>query len=95
MAGTQNQPAEFEQVTYNAPDGAQMGRTSTEKLAFYGNTPIIRNSTSNPDISTTSSQSTSSGAGINWAFITLTEFNAFVTAVSTMQKAMKDYGLLT
>lgn len=42
MAGTQNQPLEYEQVTYNSPDGAQMGRTSTELLGFYGKTPITR-----------------------------------------------------
>ena len=95
MAGTQNQPAEFEQVTYNSPDGAQVCKTSTDKLAFYGSTPIIKNSVTNADISTVSSQSTSSGAGIGWGFVTLTEFNSMVTAVSTMQAAMKAYGLLT
>lgn len=42
MAGTQNQPLEYEQVSYNAPDGVQMGRASTEKLAFYGTAPIAR-----------------------------------------------------
>lgn len=36
------QPTEYEQVTYNAPDGAQMGRTSTEKISFYGATPASR-----------------------------------------------------
>ena len=37
-----NQPLEYEQMTYNAPDGAQAGRTSQEKVAFYGATPVAQ-----------------------------------------------------
>ena len=36
------QPTEYEQVTYNAPDGAQFGKSATEKAAFYGATPVVR-----------------------------------------------------
>ena len=39
MAGTQNQPLEYEQVSYNAPDGAQFGKTSSEPIGFLGATP--------------------------------------------------------
>lgn len=34
--------ATVEQVTYNSPDGATMGSASTEKISFYGATPITR-----------------------------------------------------
>ena len=89
------QPAEFEQITYNAPDGAQLGRTSTDKIAFYGATPVVRISTvSTLDVSTTSSQSTSSGAGIGFGFPSLVEYQNLVTAVSTMQAAMKGMGIV-
>ncbi len=89
------QPTEFEQVTYNSPDGAQMGRTSTDAIAFYGNTPAVRPQTvSTLDVSTTSSQSTSSGAGIGFGFASLAEYQNLVTAVSTMQATMKKLGLL-
>ena len=88
------QPAEFEQVTYNAPDGAQMGRTSTELIAFYGATPATRLTTSTNDVSTISSQSTSSGTGIGFGFVTLLEYTNLITAVSTMQAQMKRVGLL-
>jgi hypothetical protein len=88
------QPAEFEQVTYNAPDGAQMGRTSTEKIAFYGTTPADRVTISTNDVSTISSQSTSSGAGVGFGFVTLVEYTNLITAVSTMQFAMKRVGLI-
>lgn len=30
----------YEQVTYNSPDGAQIGKSISEKVAFYGTTPI-------------------------------------------------------
>ena len=29
-----------ENVTYNSPDGAVVGSSPTEKVAFYGNTPV-------------------------------------------------------
>lgn len=32
----------IEQVTYNSPDGATMGNSSTEKISFYGTTPIVQ-----------------------------------------------------
>ena len=36
------QPTEYEQVTYNSPDGAQMGDSATEKNGFFGATPIVQ-----------------------------------------------------
>ena len=32
-----------EQVTYNSPDGATIGKSSTEKISFYGVTPVVLN----------------------------------------------------
>jgi len=32
----------YEQVTYNSPDGAQIGSGATEKVAFYGATPVAQ-----------------------------------------------------
>jgi hypothetical protein len=32
----------YEQVTYNSPDGAQIGVSATEKVAFYGATPVVQ-----------------------------------------------------
>ena len=31
-----------EQVTYNSPDGATMGSSATEKISFYGTTPVVQ-----------------------------------------------------
>ena len=35
-------PSEPEQVTGNSPDGAQMGRSASEKNAFFGATPVVQ-----------------------------------------------------
>ena len=34
--------ATYEQLTYGSPDGAQMGKSATEKIAFYGKTPDVQ-----------------------------------------------------
>ncbi len=33
---------DYEQVTYNSPAGAQVGQSSTEKVGFYGATPVVQ-----------------------------------------------------
>ena len=88
------QPTEFEQVTYNSPDGAQIGRTSTEAVAFYGATPVARPITAATNDITTVSTVSAGGAVTTWAFATQAEINNMVTAVSTMQRTMKALGLL-
>ena len=32
----------YEAVTYNSPDGAQIGSTKSEKVAFYGAVPVAQ-----------------------------------------------------
>ena len=34
--------ATYEQVTYNSPDGAIIGKSATEKIGFYGKVPVIQ-----------------------------------------------------
>ena len=91
MAGTQNQPLEYEQVTYNAPDGAQVGKSSTEKVAFWGGTPALKNWASVNNISTTASAST---AGI-YGFATSTETLQVTAALSTIIIALKALNIIT
>ncbi len=33
---------DYEQVTYNGPAGAQVGKSSTEKIGFFGATPVVQ-----------------------------------------------------
>lgn len=34
----------YERVDYGSPDGSQWGGASTDKIAFYGTTPIVQRS---------------------------------------------------
>lgn len=36
---------DYEQVTYNSPAGAQVGSSATEKIGFYGATPVVQRAT--------------------------------------------------
>lgn len=92
------QPLEYDQVTENAPDGALFGKTSTSLIAFYGATPVARTITaSTNDVSTTTtvSLSTAGVAPVTWGFITQVEIANFATAVSSMQMAMRNLGIIT
>lgn len=33
---------DYEQVTYNAPGGAMIGKSATEKVGFFGATPVVQ-----------------------------------------------------
>jgi hypothetical protein len=86
----------FEMLDYGSPDGAQMGNASTEAIGFYGATPVIRSSliTNNISTTTTVSASTVGATGTPWGWMTSTEIGTFNTAVSTMQRALKQLGLM-
>lgn len=45
-------PTSYEQVTYNSPDGAQVGKSATEKVGFFGKTPIVQPSVTWPNTGT-------------------------------------------
>lgn len=34
--------ATYEQVTYNSPDGAVIGKSASEKVSFYGAVPVAQ-----------------------------------------------------
>ena len=78
-----------EQLTYNAPDGATMGKSATELISFYGSTPVAQPTISSA-VSTTSTISTA-GA---WGFASQAEINQIVAAVSTMATQLKVLGLV-
>ena len=88
MAGTQNQPLEYEQVTYNAPDGAQMGRATTDKIAFYGSTPIVQQT-----IGAASTYNITSNTTSTVGFISVAELSSFIAQVSSITNVLKNLGL--
>ncbi len=40
------QPTEFEQVSYNSPDGAQFGKATSDKIGFLAATPVSQRASS-------------------------------------------------
>ena len=92
------QPSEQENITYNATDGAMYGMTSTKRIGFYGATPVARPvtaSTNHVSTTTTVSLSTAGVATAMWGFASQAEIVNYVTAVSTLQLAMKQLGIIT
>ena len=86
----------FEMLDYGSSDGAQLCKASTEAIGFYGATPVIRSAvvTNNISTTTTVSASTVGANGTPWGWMTSTEILTFTTAVSTMQRALKQLGLM-
>lgn len=78
--GTQNQPLEYEQVGYNAPDGMQMGRTTNDAIGFLGATPSAL-STIVVSATTTAPVSTSGIYGF-----TQTQAQSIINAVMELQR---------
>ncbi len=85
-----SQPLEYEQLSYNAPDGAQFGRVSTEKIGFLGATPISRYVGVGAASTYSFTNLTSSTVG----FQTAVDFTSFVLQVSTITQALRNYGLV-
>jgi len=90
MAGTQNQPLEYEQLSYNAPDGAQFGQTSTELCGFWGATPVSRYVGVGAASTYSFTNLTSSTVG----FQTAVDFTSFVLQVSTITQALRRAGII-
>ena len=91
------QPLENESAGYNSSDGQMLGKSSTIKIAFYGATPVTRPitaSTNNVSSATTVSVSTAGVGLASWGFASQVEVNNLVTGVSTIQKTLKDLGLM-
>jgi hypothetical protein len=36
---------DYEQLTYNSPAGSQIGKSASEKVGFYGATPVVQRAT--------------------------------------------------
>ena len=82
--------ANYQIVTDGRPDGALIGLTSSEKIAFYGGTPATRPSAPTAVATTVSVSSVSTST---WAYSTSTQANAIVTAVNTLIGIVTTLGL--
>lgn len=89
MPGTQNQPLEYENVSYNAPDGVQICRTSTGKIGAFGTAPVVKQ----PTATAVTATGTVSTAGI-FGFTTSTQANDIITQLNAATAALRAYGFL-
>lgn len=87
------QPLEYEQVTYNGGDGAQMGRTTADLISFYGATPTAR--TSNPTPGAASTYTTTTNTTAVFGFDSLAGVTSLVYQVSTITVCLRNLGLIT
>jgi len=79
--------ATYEKVTYDSPDGAQIGKDASELIAFHGATPVDQYAA----VSTlTLTTVLSSGFG----FQTSAGFNAAVSAINSIIDLLKEKGLM-
>jgi hypothetical protein len=90
MAGTQNQPLEYEQISYNAPDGSQWGRVSTEKLGMYGATPVSRY----VGCGAASTYGTTTNTTAVFGFDSLAAVTSMILQVSTLTTALRNVGMI-
>lgn len=77
----------YEQVTYNSPDGAQIGRTTSDLVAFHGKTPVDQ-------AAAITSVSTSAAVSVCGAFaFTSAQANGIITALNAVLAALNEKGL--
>jgi hypothetical protein len=56
----------YEQVTYNSPDGAQIGQGASEKVGFYGKVPSAQRGYSSAVHATSAASCRRPSAPRNW-----------------------------
>lgn len=80
----------YESVTYNSPDGARVGNTSTELVAFFGAIPVAQpSSASQAAVSTAAATSGSAIYGFTSA-----QANGIVTLLNQIRSDLVTLGLL-
>jgi hypothetical protein len=79
----------YEQVTYNSPDGAQIGVSSSEKIGFFGTTPALRPAVTYNATITATWLTCSSG----FAFSTSDQIVSVIGAIKDIQQVLTTFGL--
>ena len=73
-----------------------VGAASTDKVGFYGTTPVIqRTTTLGTTVVTTVAVSTTTGAITSWGFSTSSQANNIVTMVNDIYNALTSIGLIS
>jgi len=80
--------ATYERLDYGSADGSQWGGATTDKLACYGETPVVQASAITA-VATTAATSTTNAFG----YTTNTQADAIVTAVNSIITALQNFGI--
>lgn len=78
-----------QQLTDNNDDGSNIGQDTSDKIAFYGDTPIVQQ-TGNAVVTTPASAAAGS---LGFGFSTSQEVTELVTLVNAMKTALDNLGL--
>ena len=87
------QPLEYEQLSYNGGDGAQVPRTSTDLLGFWGATPTTRYVGAGA-ASTYLSHGQSTATASTYGLDSAAAVTSLVLQVSTITRALRNCGLI-
>lgn len=82
--------ATYESVTYNSPDGAQIGKASTELIAFFGATPVVQPSGASQAAVSTAAATT---GGAIYGY-TSAQANSLVALVNQIRTDLVTLGLI-
>lgn len=73
--------AQIEQISYNSPDGAQLGQSATEKIGLWGATPVVQASAITTVVSGTAATVTATYAiGAADMILVIAAVNALIVA---------------
>lgn len=75
-----------EQVTYNSPDGATVGKSATEKVSLHGVTPVVQASAITTVVSGTAATTATYGT-VN------PDMAAVIVAVNSIIVALRNKGI--
>ena len=73
-----------------SPDGMDHGQSASDKVGFYGATPVVQASSANQAAVTTTAATTTSP----WGFASSTQANAIVTLVNELRSDLVSLGLI-
>jgi hypothetical protein len=73
-------------------DGVRLGQDTSDKVGFFGETPVVRYATS---IAAPTSTAAVSISATQWGFTSSAAADSLITTVFKLQTAMQAYGLVS
>lgn len=86
--------ATYEQVTYNSPDGALIGNSATEKIGFYGTTPVVQPASDSQAAVTGTALGTIDFTSATEAATVVAQVNAITVLINQLRSDLVDLGVV-